>query len=73
MRSGLRADARSAPTLELRLGFELTPSRALLAEDPRRYVLEGTDRVLLGGRFSGPADLDVRARPSTSSGQGYDR
>jgi len=43
--------------LELRLGFELTPSRALLAEDPHRYVLEGTDRVLLEVDFTGPADL----------------
>ena len=29
--------------LELRLGFELTPAPRLLDEDPRRYVLEGTD------------------------------
>jgi protein-tyrosine phosphatase len=43
--------------LELRLGFELTPSRALLAEDPHRYVLEGTDRVLLEVDFTGSADL----------------
>jgi len=43
--------------LELRLGFELTPSRALLAEDPAHYVLEGTDRVLLEVDFTGPADL----------------
>jgi protein-tyrosine phosphatase len=43
--------------LELRLGFELTPTRALLAEDPQRYVLEGTDRVLLEVDFTGPADL----------------
>lgn len=43
--------------LELRLGFELTPARPLLDEDPRRYVLEGTDRVLMEVPFSGPADL----------------
>ena len=43
--------------LELRLGFELTPSRALLAEDPHRYVLEGTDRVLVEVDFTGPAEL----------------
>jgi protein-tyrosine phosphatase len=43
--------------LELRLGFELTPSRALLREDPHRYVLEGTDRVLLEVDFVGSADL----------------
>ena len=33
--------------LELRLGFELTPHRALLDEDLRRYALGGTDRVLI--------------------------
>jgi protein-tyrosine phosphatase len=43
--------------VELRLGFELTPSRALLREDPQRYVLEGTDRVLLEVDFVGTADL----------------
>jgi protein-tyrosine phosphatase len=43
--------------LELRLGFELTPTRALLREDPYRYVLEGTDRVLMEVPFSGPADV----------------
>lgn len=48
---------RAHAGLELRLGFELTPSRALLAEDPHRYVLEGTDRVLLEVDFVGPPDL----------------
>jgi protein-tyrosine phosphatase len=48
---------RAGAGLELRLGFELTPSRALLAEDPHRYRLEGTDRVLLEVDFTGPADL----------------
>jgi protein-tyrosine phosphatase len=43
--------------LELRLGYELTPTRALLDEDPRRYVLEGTDFVLMEVPFVGPADL----------------
>jgi protein-tyrosine phosphatase len=43
--------------LELRLGFELTPAPALLAEDPHRYLLEGTDRVLMEVPFSGPPDL----------------
>lgn len=43
--------------LELRLGFELTPTHALLDEDPHRYLLEGTDRVLMEVPFSGPADL----------------
>jgi protein-tyrosine phosphatase len=48
---------RAGAGLELRLGFELTPTHALLAEDPHRYVLEGTDRVLLEVDFTGPADL----------------
>jgi protein-tyrosine phosphatase len=43
--------------LELRLGFELTPSPPLLDEDPNRYVLEGTDCVLMEVPFAGPADL----------------
>ena len=46
--------------LELRLGFELTPSRALLDEDLRRYELEGTGAVLMEVPFSGPADILVR-------------
>jgi protein-tyrosine phosphatase len=48
---------RGRAGLELRLGYELTPSRALLAEDPARYILEGTDRVLMEVPFTGPADL----------------
>jgi protein-tyrosine phosphatase len=48
---------RSRVALELRLGFELTPTRALLKEDPQRYLLEGTDRVLMEVPFTGPADL----------------
>ena len=43
--------------LELRLGYELTPTRVLLDEDPNRYVLEGTDCVLMEVPFAGPADL----------------
>jgi protein-tyrosine phosphatase len=43
--------------LELRLGFELTPAQALLEEDPHRYVLEGTDCVLMEVPFTGPPDL----------------
>ena len=43
--------------LVLRLGYELTPTAALLDEDPHRYVLEGTDRVLMEVPFAGPADL----------------
>jgi protein-tyrosine phosphatase len=50
---------RPLARLELRLGFELTPSRPLLAEDPCRYVLGGTDRVLIEVPFAGPADVLV--------------
>jgi protein-tyrosine phosphatase len=47
--------------VELRLGFELTPSAALLeADDLGRYVLEGTDAVLIEVPFTGSADLLVR-------------
>jgi protein-tyrosine phosphatase len=42
--------------LELRLGFELTPTAELLAEDPRRYRLEGTEHVLMEVPFAGRAD-----------------
>ena len=46
---------RARATLELRLGFELTPAPPLLHEDPARYVLEGTEVVLAEMPFSGPA------------------
>jgi protein-tyrosine phosphatase len=48
---------RSRAGLELRLGYELTPAPPLLDEDPNRYALEGTDRVLMEVPFTGPADL----------------
>ena len=48
---------RGEVPLELRLGFELTPHRALLNEDPRRYVLEGTDCILIEVPFTGSASL----------------
>ena len=41
--------------LDLRLGFELTPAPPLLRENPARYVLEGTDVVLVEMPFAGPA------------------
>jgi protein-tyrosine phosphatase len=50
-------EMRSRAGLDLRLGYELTPARPLLDEDPSRYVLEGTDRVLMEVPFTGPADL----------------
>jgi protein-tyrosine phosphatase len=48
---------RVRAAVELRLGYELTPARPLLDEDPHRYVLEGTDRVLMEVPFAGPADI----------------
>jgi protein-tyrosine phosphatase len=47
----LKARAR----LELRLGYELTPAPPLLHEDPARYLLEGSDVVLVEMPFPGPA------------------
>jgi protein-tyrosine phosphatase len=46
---------RARSRLELRLGFELTPAPPLLLEDPSRYVLEGTELVLMEVPFAGPA------------------
>lgn len=43
--------------LELRLGFELTPTAALLKEDPSRYELDGTGIVLMEVPFTGRIDL----------------
>lgn len=50
------AELRPRAGLELRLGFELTPSHWILEEDLRRYVLEGTEAVLMEVPFQGPAD-----------------
>ena len=59
------AFAEMAPTaaragLELRLGFELTPTPALLDEDPRRYRLEGLEAVLMELPFHGSLTLSER-------------
>jgi protein-tyrosine phosphatase len=50
---------RASAGLELRLGWELTPAVPLLDEDPGRYVLEGTNRVLMEVPFTGHVDLLV--------------
>jgi protein-tyrosine phosphatase len=47
---------RAALPLELRLGFELTPSDALLRDDLRRYALQGLDAVLMEVPFTGSAE-----------------
>ncbi len=49
-------ELRERVPIDLRLGFELTPAPPLLAEDPSRYVLEGTQVVLVEVPFAGPAD-----------------
>jgi protein-tyrosine phosphatase len=49
-------ELRELAPLELRLGYELTPWPELLREEPGRYVLEGTDAVLVEVPFLGPAD-----------------
>jgi protein-tyrosine phosphatase len=46
--------------LELRLGYELTPTVELLMEDLSRYALAGTRAVLVELPFSGPLDLVER-------------
>ncbi len=51
------AELLQGAELELRLGFELTPSRWLLDEDFRRYELDRTGAVLIEVPFAGPADL----------------
>jgi protein-tyrosine phosphatase len=53
------AELEARAPLDVRLGFELTPTRVLLEEDPRRYVLDGTDRVLVEVPFQGAADVLV--------------
>jgi protein-tyrosine phosphatase len=50
------AELRDRAPLDLRLGFELTPAPPLLREDPERYVLAGTNIVLVEIPFAGPAD-----------------
>jgi protein-tyrosine phosphatase len=45
--------------LELRLGFELTPAPPLLEQDLRRYVLQGTNAVLIEVPFTGGERLLV--------------
>ena len=54
------AEAARKAALDFRLGWELTPTAALLREDPHRYLLEGTDRVLVEVPFVGGAELLVQ-------------
>jgi protein-tyrosine phosphatase len=68
----IRADfeqLRERAGLELRLGFELTPSRELLREELWRYELEGTGRVLMEVPFTGPGEIVVAlARRAEAAG-----
>jgi protein-tyrosine phosphatase len=63
------AEVRGRVGLELRLGYELTPTPRLLREDPRRYELEGTGCVLMEVPFHGPLD-DVIALAEHIESQG---
>ena len=63
------AHLRPLVTPELRLGFELTPTRELLRDDPRRYELEGTGAVLMEVPFLGPvAELFALAEHAEREG-----
>jgi protein-tyrosine phosphatase len=60
---GIRdAFSRLAPRagVELRLGFELTPTTRLLEDDLRRYELQGTGAVLIELPFVGSTKLFFR-------------
>ncbi|TMK71065.1 MAG: hypothetical protein E6G50_06215 [Actinobacteria bacterium] len=61
------ASMRDHVGLELRLGWELTPTPDLLKEDPRRYVVEGTELVLMEVPFIGAADDLVALAELTDS------
>ena len=53
------ARVRARAGMDVRLGFELTPAKPLLDEDPTRYVLPGTRHVLVEVPFTGRVDLLV--------------
>jgi protein-tyrosine phosphatase len=53
-------EMRAHASLELRLGFELTPHPRLLREDMARYELDGTGCVLVEVPFTGGPDLLFR-------------
>jgi protein-tyrosine phosphatase len=54
------AELRRRGRLDLRLGYELTPSPLLLREDLSRYALEGTDCVLVEVPFTNGVDVLVK-------------
>jgi protein-tyrosine phosphatase len=53
-------EMRQHASVELRLGFELTPHPRLLREDMARYELDGTGCVLVEVPFTGGPDLLFR-------------
>jgi protein-tyrosine phosphatase len=57
----------AAAGIDVRLGWELTPTAALLDEDPNRYRLEGVDAVLMEVPFVGPARVLVALAELTES------
>jgi protein-tyrosine phosphatase len=62
------AETRAAAAgIDLRLGWELTPTAALLEEDPGRYRLDGIDAVLMEVPFVGSADILVALAELTES------
>jgi protein-tyrosine phosphatase len=58
--AGDMAPVAAAAGVDLRLGFELTPTPSLLEEDPRRYRLEGLEAVLMEVPFHGSLTLAER-------------
>jgi protein-tyrosine phosphatase len=52
-------EVAAAAPLELRLGYELAPARWLLREDLDRYVLRGTESVLIEVPFVGSAGVTI--------------
>jgi protein-tyrosine phosphatase len=60
-------ELRARTSIDLRLGWELTPIAELLEIDPRRYAMEGLDVVLMEVPFTGSADLLVALAEHTEA------
>jgi protein-tyrosine phosphatase len=52
-------EVAAAAPLELRLGYELAPARWLLRENLSRYVLQGTESVLIEVPFVGSPSVTI--------------
>jgi protein-tyrosine phosphatase len=57
------AELEAPPGLELRLGWEVTPTPALLRADPAPLRLGGLDALLVDGPDTGPAEHDALLEP----------